>query len=926
MTQRPIALAIALIFASSSALLGCDRTSSLSVQEHIQRAKDFEDQGKLKGSIIELKNAIQKNPDNPQARLLLGQIYLKTGMGAGAEKEFRQAEKLGVNPETIKPLLGEALLLTGDYKRVLDEIEPGEQTSQANTARIYQIRAEALLNLGKTKDACNLFQQSLSISTENTPTYWGLAQCAVAEQDLVKARSWLDSALKLNNRQAKTWILIGNLEQLNKNSRSALAAYTNALKAEPNNQEALQSRAALNLALGQLKSAQTDIDQIAQLAPKSVASHYLNALLNFEQKKYPETRNDLNEIFKITSDYMPSILLAGATSYALGSYEQAESQLNRFLTRYPHHSYALRVLAATQIKQKQPDQALKTIAPLLSPEAKDAAALILASEAYRIKGESAKSAEYLERAAAIDPKNAAIQTQLGLTHLSAGDSQLAIAELGNAASLDSSQYRADILLVMAYLDRKEYDKALAAIDTLEKKLPNSPVTHTMRGNVLFGKNDLSNARKSFEKALSIDPAFFPAAASLAELDIRDKKPEDARKRYERVLDKDKNNLQAMMALAELAAMSKQEKDYVSWLEKAATAHPKALSPRESLVRYHLARKEPQKALAIANEAVNANPDNPAALDLLGSVQMAIDDKASATSTFTRLAQKTDQSPDALLRLALAQVSANKLADARTTLQQALKIKPDHQPSLDALIRLEMKDNKPEKSMQIARQAQVQLPKSPLGFEREGDIHLYQKHPELAVKSYEKALAISADPNGLVKLHRAQTLAGNTLAADQILNDWIKQHPADLVVRAYAAEYYSANGRNKEAIAQYQTILQQAPQNPIALNNLAGLYQRVADGRALPTAEQAFKLAPENPAIQDTLGWILVEQGQAGRGLDLLRKASAKAPKNVGIRYHYAIALVRTGDKAQARKELESLLKDAPASPEAKAAKAQLQNL
>ena len=926
MTQRPVALAIALIFVSSSVLPGCDRTSNLSVQEHIQRAKDFEDQGKLKGSIVELKNAIQKNPDSPQARLLLGQIYLKTGMGSGAEKEFRHAEKLGVNPETIKHLLGEALLLMGDYKRVLDEIEPGEQTSKANTARIYQIRAEALLNLGMTKDACNLFQQSLSISTENTPTYWGLAQCAVAEHDLVKARAWLDSALKLKNRQAKTWTLIGDLEQYNKNSSNALTAYTNALKAEPNNQEALQSRAALNLALGQLKSAQTDIDQIAQLAPKSVSSHYLHALLNFEQKKYPETRNDLNEVFKITSDHMPSILLAGATSYALGSYEQAESQLNRFLTRFPHHAYALRILTATQIKQNQPDQALKTIAPLLSPEAKDAAALVLASDAYRIKGESAKSTEYLERAAAIDPRNAAIQTQLGLTHLSMGDSQLAIAELGSASSLDSGQYRADVLLVMAYLDRKEYDKALVAIDALEKKLPNSAVTHTMRGNALFGNNDISNARKSFEKALSIDPAFFPAAASLAELDIRDKKPEDARKRYERVLDKDKNNLQAMMALADLAAMNKQEKDYVSWLEKAATTHPQALSPRESLIRYHLARKETQKALAIANEAVNSNPDNPAALDLLGSVQLAIDDKTSATSTFARLAQKTDQSPDALLRLALAQVSANKLADARATLQQALKIKPDHQPSLDALIRLEMKDNKPEKSMQIARQAQVQLPKSSLGFEREGDIHLYQNHPELAVKAYERAQAISASSNGLIKLHRAQTLAGNAQAADQILDNWIKQHPADLVVRAYAAENHRANGRNKEAIAQYQAILQQAPQNSIALNNLAGLYQRVADARALPTAEQALKLDPENPALQDTLGWILVEQGQAGRGLDLLRQALTKAPKNVSIRYHHAIALARTGDKAQARKELELLLKDAPTSPEAKAAKAQLQNL
>ena len=100
---------------------------------------------------------------------------------------------------------------------------------------------------------------------------------------------------------------------------------------------------------------------------------------------------------------------------------------------------------------------------------------------------------------------------------------------------------------------------------------------------------------------------------------------------------------------------------------------------------------------------------------------------------------------------------------------------------------------------------------------------------------------------------------------------------------------------------------------------------MADSRALPTAEQALKLDPESPAVQDTLGWILVEQGQAKRGLELLGKALAQIPKNPSIRYHYAVALARTGDQAGARKRFELLIKDFPGSPEALSAKAQLQS-
>lgn len=927
MTRHPVPLVtLLLVLSLSGPLGGCDATARLTEQEHIERAKDYEDQGNLRGSIVELKNAIQKNPDSPQARLLLGQVYLKAGSGAEAEKELTRAEKLGVNRESIKPQLGEALLLMGEYQRVLDEINPSEQTSKTNLARIYQVRADALLKKGQLKDACNLFQQSLDIDTTHPPTYWGLAQCAVAGQDLVKAREWLDAALKLNTRQAKTWIFIGDLEQLNKNPEGALAAYSNALQSEPDNQIALNNRAILNVALGRLDQAQADVDKTIQLAPQSLASNYLQALLNFERKKYPETRERLQDVFKITSNHMPSILLAGATDYALGSYQQAESHLVRYLARNPGHGYARRVLAATQLKEREADKALETLAPLLTTGTLDVQALVLAAEAYRIKRDPSKAAEYLARASELDPKDAAIQAQLGFSHLAAGDSQLAIDELTRAASQDTGQHRADILLAMAHLDRKEYDQALAAIDTLEKKLKNSPLPHTLRGTVFMGKNDVPNARKSFERALAIDPLFFSAVSSLAQLDIRDKKTDVAQKRFERILDKDKKHFQATMALAELAAMNNQEKEYRSWLDKAAKDHPTAIPPRAALARHYLARKDFQKAQAIATETLRANPASQAALDLLGSVQLAMNDTPGAISTFTKLTQQAAQSPDAHLRLATAQIADNKLAAARTTLHKALNLKPDHAPSLDAMIRLEMNDNKPEQALKIARQLQADHPQSALGFEREGDIQLSQKRPASAIKAYEQALARSAESSLFIKSHRAHLLAGNPTAT-QPLSNWLAQHPDDTAVRFYAAEYYASIGRHQEAIAAYQTLLSQAPGSAIALNNLANSYQQVGDKRALETAEQAYKLNPDHPAILDTLGWLLVDKGQTGRGLELIEKALAGAPGNPDIRYHRAMALLaHKGDKVRVRRELESLLKDAPAFSQAEAAKAQLQKL
>ncbi len=904
----PFALALAI------GLSGCDGLAQHTAQEHIQRAKDFEDRGNLRGSIVELKNAIQKSPDNAQARLLLGQAYLKIGKGLEAEKELRQAEKHGVALESIKPLLGEALLLAGEYRRVLQEVLPSEKTTPQNLARIQHMRAEAMFNMGTVAEACALFRQSLELDATNPEAHWGLAQCALADGDHAQARAWLDSAIKTKRRQAQTWVYLGNLAQQTHQPESAVTAYTQALGIEADQTNALQYRAALYLALGRIDAARRDIEHLGKIQPRSSTTLYLRALLDFEEKRFVPAQEKIQQVLKEFPDYMPAILLAGATEYSLGAYEQAESLLKRYKAKFPGHRYATRMLAATQIRRGQPKDGLATLVPLLVANPDDVQTLVLAAEALRLGGEADKSTEYLQRAAELAPKDAAIQTELGLSLLSAGKREAAIAELDKAVSAGSGQVRADLLMILTFLDLKQYDKAIATIRATGAKLPNNPLLSTMLGSAQLGQGDTAAARTAFEQALALDPAFFPAAASLARLDLAEKKPDAARKRFERILERDASHLQSMLALAELATAAKQDRVAADWLEKAAKAHPRAIAPRAILVRRHIVRGEFQQALAVADEAVAANPDNAAALDLLGAAQLAGRDALGAASTYGKLVQRPDASVDTLQRLARAQIAAGKPATARATLEQALKRVPGHVSSLDTLVRLEMREGRTDQALTAARQIQTLHPGLALGFEREGDILLHLKRPEPAAAAFEKAQHLQPQTAQLVKLHRALVLAGKNRQADPRLDDWIAHHPADLQARGYRAEYLLAQGRSQEATAAYEALLAEAPDNTTVLNNLANLYLGANDAaRARSMAEKALRLAPDNPAFQDTLGWILLQQGQAERGLELLGKALASLPRNPDVRYRHALALARVGDKARARQEFESLLRE-PGQP------------
>jgi putative PEP-CTERM system TPR-repeat lipoprotein len=784
MTQHPIALAIALAFTTSAALSGCDRVSGLTEQEHIQRAKDFEDQGNVKGSIIELKNAVQKSPDSAQARLMLGQVYLKTGMAAEAEKELIQAEKLGVSRESIRLQLGEAWIQMGEYKRVLDEIQPDSQASRSSLARIQQLRADALLRLGKLEDACSLFQQSLETDKNNSATYWGMAQCAISEHDMAKAKEWLNAALEVDPGNVKTWILLGDFERHNSNAQGAESAYTQALKLSPNSEVALASRALTRFSQSQNAQAQEDLNKLQSLAPSSAITQFLQAVSLYHSGKLNESLDMLMQAQRLQPSNPPALRLLGIVHYRLGNFEQASQHLTRYLQQAPGDLDARKLLASAHIQLNQPERALELLLPALASGTPDSQLLALASAAHLRDHDLTESTRLLQQAITLEPQNVALRTQLGLNLWAAGEKQEAQQALAKAATQDQQQYQADFALALMYLQQQQFDQALRAVSGLEKKRPDDPLTHNLKGAAYLGLRDFTMARKSFERALVLQPTSASAALNLAQLDLQDKKPAAARQRFEQILANDKNNVQALLGLAGLAAGSGNEQEYIGYVEKAVQIKPPALQPRILLIKYYLNKNQTQKALALARETQSSFPRHPAALEQLGTAQFAAGEKENALSTFKKLVETTPDSPTALFRLASIQATLGQYDASRTSLKRSLAIAPGYLDAKIALIKLDVRAGKHSDALKIAQQIRTDNPKSTLGTVLEGDIHMSQKQFSLAADSYERAWA--REPSGplVIKRHQALSEMGRKKEADLLLQKWLDDHPQDKLTRSY----------------------------------------------------------------------------------------------------------------------------------------------
>jgi putative PEP-CTERM system TPR-repeat lipoprotein len=861
--------------------------------------------GNYKGAMIQLKNALDQDEANAEARYELGKLYLDQLDLASAEKEFRHAREAGYASSAVNPLIARALLGQGEFQRLLDEL-PAPSENSPNTTTLQALRATAELGLGHKEEARKALQRALQDAPDNAEVHLALAQLALADGDTAKALSDLEQALKLDPKHRDSLLLKGDLLRATGKPAEAAAVYHQVLQIAPHHTNARLALAGLAVAGNKLADARKEVDAALKIAPNNLKARYLEALIDFREGKTERARDHLAAVLKAAPGFVPALLLGGSIEYALGNLQTAETYLNKVAKAAPNNPQTLRLLATTQLRLGRPDDAARTLKALDPENSNDVGVNVVAGEIALAKKEWAKASAHFEKAAQASPESAAIRTELGIARMAQGDVR-ATDDLLAASNMGSAGGRADALLILTQLKNQQYDEALTSIAALEKKFPASPVPWSYRGAAYLGKKDLSKARESFERVLTLDPTFFPAAATLARLDLQDNQPAAAKARFNSILKADPKHLQAMLALADLSLRDKDEKTYLGWLEKAATANPQALQPRIQQSSYWLAKGDSAKALAAARSAVAAQPDNPAAMNLLGAAQLASKDLDNALGTYRKLVDQFPNQAEPRLKLAQVQLAMRQAGEARKSLQEAVRLKPDLTEAQLLLGSLEIQSGRYDEALKIAKQLQQKKPKALVGWVLEGDTAQAKKQYPAALAAYERAHQLAPSSATLIGQHQALAGSGRFDEGAKRLADWLATHPQDHRTRLYLAEQLSAHGQYKAAADHYLLLNQQVPGNVVVLNNLASALSEIKDRRALGFAEQALKLQPDNPAIMDTVGWILVQQGLPEQGIKHLQQALSRMPDAAEIQWHLAVAFVKGGNPTRARSELERLL-------------------
>jgi putative PEP-CTERM system TPR-repeat lipoprotein len=906
-----MAFMIAALRAAAAAILGAALLAGCAERNPealLASGKDYLAKNDKKAAVIQLKNALQVNPNLAEARFVLGKTLLEVGDVPGAEKELRKALELKYPAEEVVPPLARSLVLLGQYKQLTDEFANTSLTAPQGRAELQTALGTAYLGLTRHDSARAAFASALTAQPDHVPAYLGQARLAALLRDYPRALTLIDQALAKKPDYVDAWQLRGDVLQARGDQKLALESYRKAVAVQQDFVPGYVAMTSLFIQRNELEEAEKQVAVIKRLAPDNPQTLYLQALVAHHQKNFTAAREAIQQHLKLRPENLTAVALAGAIELELKAYVAAEAHLLKVLQRVPGHLPTRHALVLVYLRTGEHAKALDVLEPVLQGIERNPQMLALAGQTYMLNGDPERAADYFAKAAALDPADKRKRAALALSFVAKGETERGLRALEQAAAEDTG-IGADLALTSLHMKRRDFRKALSAIASMEKKQPDIPAPHNLRGVVLLEMRDFTGGRRSFERAVELDPTYFPAVWNLAKLDFAEKNFDAARQRFEMVLSKNPQHADALLALAELRASTRgTSSEVVGLLSKAMSAHPADPRPRLALVRYYIASKEHKKAVAAAQEALAAMPTRPEILDVAGRAYQDAGESEQALSIYTKLASLQPKSPYPYVRMADAQIAARNKDAAFSSLQRALNLQKDLVDAQQRMILLHMQSEQVEQALAVARQVQKQRPKQSIGYVFEGDIHAARKNWTEAVQAYRRGLNQVGTTDLAMRSYDALINSDGRANAEQFTATWFKDHPKDDRFRWHVAQSALARKDYPSATQHYRKLVETRPDDPIVLNNLAWASSRLNDPNALAYAEKAHKLAPEEATFMDTLGMLLLERGDVTRGLELLRKASAVQPKSADIRLNLAKGLIKAGEKEAARKELDELAK------------------
>lgn len=889
-------------------LVGCAK--SFTDEEHVQRAKEFQDEGNYRAAVIELKNALAQNRDNVEARWLLGNLYLTARNGVAAEKELRRAKDLGIADDALAVPMAKAIVVQGDYGRALREAKPSASLPPAQNAALYGIRAQALMAQGKLEAAEQDLNQALAFDPPPLEAQLAKARLLAVYGKLDEAKQWLDKTLAAAPKSVEAWSTLGDVERDRRNLDAAEAAYTKAVESGFGGVSERLKRALVRIVQRDYEGASKDLDQVQRMRPDVPGYYYAKGLIALRKKQYADAQSALERTLTLDPGYDPALFYLGVAHASQDHLEQADHYLARYATSHPNAKLAAEMLARVRLRKADAAGAQLALNTVLSRGTQDAETFDVLADVALVSGDYGRGIQYLRERAQLGEDSAMLRTKLGVAYLGEGEREKGIEQLEQALKLDPKFTGAKVALILDYIAQGKFDAAIKASEELQTNEPENPYAYTLAGVAQGRKGQEEQAIAEFEQALKLRPGDPTASLNVAAYALRDGDQAKARQLYEEVLKQHPGYLHALLRLAKLDAQAGKPERSLERLEAAVTANPTSLEARLLLARAYLTMARPSEAIRVAEQGLKLDAASAPLLEIAAAAYLNADNAPAAVQKFRALVQVQPERAEAHFMLAEAYGKAQQPAAMKAQLEKALKLDPKYFAARRVLARALIYEGQVDEAEKHVKLLKEQAPQDPDVLALEAAVATGRGQPEKALSLYQSLFERAPSTASMLSLAREKWERGDRDGALHLQQQWLADHPEDTRARLALAETLTALQKHGEAMEQYEQVLSRDRSNLLALNNLAWGLKESAPRKALTYAERAATLAPDSLAALDTFAMVLLSNGdvkQAERTSERLWAKLNKKQVTPDLAYHRALVLAQSGRAQDAKALLNAAL-------------------
>ncbi len=342
---------------------------------------------------------------------------------------------------------------------------------------------------------------------------------------------------------------------------------------------------------------------------------------------------------------------------------------------------------------------------------------------------------------------------------------------------------------------------------------------------------------------------------------------------------------------------------LSDLEKSVKLNAEQPQAQYLLGRLYAHLAEPAKAKEALDQAIRLSDSDPnmkgKALVIRAGLQK---DPAARQADFDEAVKLAPQEADALRFRGMHYLTENKLSEAIADFNAAIAIEPDDAETYEARGMAEAASEKLDESIASFTKAIELEPKSPGALTARARVRAIQGDLKLALADVEEAMKLR--PNSQALLLHASLLAASGKFEQALgeLNVLRQVMPDSPEVLLQIAAVYQASQQTEKAIETYTHLIVVDPQNVSAFRGRADAH--LSQGRqaeAVADYEAALRFDSNNSGVLNNLAWVLATSPQdelrdGKRAIELAEQACKVTDyKQAHILSTLAAGYAETGD-------------------------------